>query len=104
MRTLAPAPTYTYDPTRLTFGRPSLLNGKKKLTIAAGPNNPVGSTWIDLTKDTFGIHGTPDPRLVGKRASHGCIRLTNWDARELGSAVRKGTVVVFEGREKAVKA
>lgn len=97
VRTLAPAPTYTYDPSRLTFGKP-----KKKLTIAAGPNNPVGSTWIDLTKDTFGIHGAPDPRLIGKRASHGCVRLTNWDAAELGAAVRKGTVVVFEGVEKKV--
>lgn len=99
VRTLAPAPTYTYDPSRLTFGKPT-----RKLTIAAGPNNPVGSTWIDLTKDTFGIHGSPDPRLIGKRASHGCVRLTNWDAAELGSAIRKGTVVVFQGTEKVVKA
>ncbi len=99
VRTLAPAPTYTYDPSRLTFGKPT-----KKLTIAAGPNNPVGSTWIDLTKDTFGIHGAPDPRLIGKRASHGCVRLTNWDAAELGSAIRKGTVVVFQGAEKVIKA
>ena len=99
VRTLAPAPTYTYDPSRLTFGKPT-----KKLTIAAGPNNPVGSTWIDLTKDTFGIHGAPDPRLIGKRASHGCVRLTNWDAAELGSAIRKGTVVVFQGVEKTFKA
>ena len=95
VRTLAPAPTYTYDPSRLTFGKP-----KTKLTIAAGPNNPVGSTWIDLTKDTFGIHGSPDPRLIGKRASHGCVRLTNWDAAELGAAVRKGAAVVFQGAEK----
>ncbi len=99
VRTLAPAPTYTYDPSRLTFGKPT-----RKLTIAAGPNNPVGSTWIDLTKDTFGIHGAPDPRLIGKRASHGCVRLTNWDAAELGAAVRKGTTVVFQGAEKVVKA
>jgi lipoprotein-anchoring transpeptidase ErfK/SrfK len=98
VRTLAPAPTYTYDPSRLTFGKPT-----KKLTIAAGPNNPVGSTWIDLTKDTYGIHGSPDPRLIGKRASHGCVRLTNWDAAELGSAVRKGAVVTFQGAEKTFK-
>jgi lipoprotein-anchoring transpeptidase ErfK/SrfK len=98
VRTLAPAPTYTYDPSRLTFGKPT-----KKLTIAAGPNNPVGSTWIDLTKDTFGIHGSPDPRLIGKRASHGCVRLTNWDAAELGSAVRKGTAVTFQGVETRAK-
>jgi len=94
VRTLAPRPTYTYDPSRLTFGKP-----KAKLTIKAGPNNPVGSTWIDLTKDTYGIHGTPDPRLVNKRASHGCVRLTNWDAAELGSAVNKGAKVIFMGAE-----
>jgi len=94
VRTLAPRPTYTYDPSRLTFGKP-----KAKLTIKPGPNNPVGSTWIDLTKDTYGIHGTPDPRLVNKRASHGCVRLTNWDAAELGSAVNKGAKVIFMGEE-----
>ncbi|MDI1365941.1 MAG: L,D-transpeptidase, partial [bacterium] len=94
VNTVAPRPTYTYDPARLTFGEP-----KGKLTIAAGPNNPVGSTWIDLTKDTYGIHGTPDPKLVNKRASHGCVRLTNWDAAELGAAVRKGAKVLFLGAE-----
>ncbi len=96
VRTTAPNPTYTYDPSRLTFGKAS--NGK--LTIKAGPNNPVGSTWIDLTKDTYGIHGTPDPRLVGKTASHGCVRLTNWDVRQLSLAVKKGTKVAFVGVER----
>jgi len=94
VNTVAPRPTYTFDPTRLTFGKP-----KGKLTLQPGPNNPVGSTWIDLTKDTYGIHGTPDPRLVNKRASHGCVRLTNWDAAELGAAVQKGAKVVFLGSE-----
>ncbi len=97
VRTTAPNPTYTYDPSRLTFGKAS--NGK--LTIKAGPNNPVGSTWIDLTKDTYGIHGTPDPRLVGKTASHGCVRLTNWDVRQLSLAVKKGTKVAFVGVEQS---
>ena len=97
VRTVAPNPTYTYDPSRLTFGKAE----QGKLTIKAGPNNPVGSTWIDLTKDTYGIHGTPDPRLVGKTASHGCVRLTNWDARQLAAAVKKGTVVAFVGAEQA---
>ena len=95
VRTVAPNPTYTYDPSRLTFGKAS--NGK--LTIKAGPNNPVGGTWIDLTKDTYGIHGTPDPRLVGKAASHGCVRLTNWDVRQLSQAVKAGTKVAFLGVE-----
>jgi lipoprotein-anchoring transpeptidase ErfK/SrfK len=96
VRTVAPNPTYTYDPSRLTFGKAS--NGK--LTIKAGPNNPVGGTWIDLTKDTYGIHGTPDPRMVGKTASHGCVRLTNWDVRQLSQAVKAGTKVAFMGVEK----
>jgi lipoprotein-anchoring transpeptidase ErfK/SrfK len=95
VRTVAPNPTYTYDPSRLTFGKTE----QGKLTIKPGPNNPVGSTWIDLTKDTYGIHGTPDPRQVGKTASHGCVRLTNWDARQLGAAVKKGAVVAFVGVE-----
>ncbi len=95
VRTVAPDPTYTYDPSRLTFGKAAA----GKLTIKPGPNNPVGSTWIDLTADTYGIHGTPDPRLVGKAASHGCVRLTNWDARQLGKAVKKGATVVFLGEE-----
>ncbi len=97
VRAVASNPTYTYDPSRLTFGKA----GQGKLTIKAGPNNPVGSTWIDLTKDTYGIHGTPDPRLVGKTASHGCVRLTNWDVRQLSQAVKKGTVVAFVGVEQA---
>jgi lipoprotein-anchoring transpeptidase ErfK/SrfK len=86
-------PTYTYDPSRLTFGDRST----GKLTIRPGPNNPVGVVWIDLSIPTYGIHGAPDPRLVGKTASHGCVRLTNWDARQLASAVKRGATVSFVG-------
>ena len=93
VRTIAPAPTWTYDPTKLSFGDKSA----GKLTIKAGPNNPVGAVWIDLTKDTYGIHGAPEPKLVGKTASHGCVRLTNWDAVQLSKAVEKGTKVIFLG-------
>jgi len=91
---VAENPTWTYDPEKLNFGK-----AKKKLTIAAGPNNPVGLVWIDLSKDTYGIHGTPDPAKVGKTDSHGCVRLTNWDALELASAVDEGAKVVFVGSE-----
>jgi hypothetical protein len=59
-----------------------------------GPNNPVGSTWIDLG-DGFGIHGTPEPQNIGRTYSHGCIRLTNWDAKALGKMVHSGTEVDF---------
>ena len=89
VRAVAPTPTYYFDPSGRDWGP------DKRLTIAAGPNNPVGGTWIDLTKEGYGIHGSPDPRLIGKTASHGCVRLTNWDAAELGRAVQQGTTVTF---------
>jgi len=84
-------PTYTYDP---RFGFKG-VKAKSKLEIAEGPNNPVGTVWIDLTKPTYGIHGTGHPEAIGKVESHGCVRLTNWDADELAHMVRKGTEVTF---------
>lgn len=62
-----------------------------KTTIAPGPRNPVGPVWIDLSKEHYGIHGTPDPSRIGYSQSHGCIRLTNWDALQLASMVKPGT-------------
>jgi lipoprotein-anchoring transpeptidase ErfK/SrfK len=62
-----------------------------KVKLPPGPNSPVGVVWIDLSKEHFGIHGTPEPSRVGKTQSHGCIRLTNWDAEELAGLVEKGT-------------
>jgi lipoprotein-anchoring transpeptidase ErfK/SrfK len=61
----------------------------------------VGLVWIDLTKDTYGIHGGPEPEQIGKVSSHGCVRLTNWDAMALGKAVKAGTPVVFVGAARA---
>lgn len=87
---IAPEPNYTYDPTRVTYDR-----GDKKLVIPAGPNNPVGSVWIDLSRDTYGIHGTPDPSKIGKTFSSGCVRLTNWDAEQLAASVKIGVEVRF---------
>jgi len=95
---VAPHPAYFYDPARLTFAPEG---AKGKLRIAPGPNNPVGATWIALTVPTYGIHGSPDPTTIGKRQSHGCVRLTNWDAVELGKAVKKGVTVDFVGQDKA---
>jgi lipoprotein-anchoring transpeptidase ErfK/SrfK len=92
VRAVAPNPVYYYNPERLTFGREKAPG---RLEIKAGPNNPVGATWIDLTKDTYGIHGSPDPETIGKDQSHGCVRLTNWDAAELATAVKSGTRVAF---------
>jgi lipoprotein-anchoring transpeptidase ErfK/SrfK len=86
-------PTYHYDPKFAFKG----VKAKHKLTIRPGPKNPVGLVWISLTAPSYGIHGTPSPEKVSKTESHGCIRLTNWDALALASMVHPGTVVDFEG-------
>lgn len=88
---VAPEPNYTYDPDRVSYDR-----GDRKVIVPAGPNNPVGSVWIDLSRDTYGIHGTPDPSKVGKTFSSGCVRLTNWDAEQLASRVKPGVRVEFK--------
>jgi len=63
----------------------------EKATVPPGPRNPVGLVWIALSKENYGIHGTPAPAMIGYSQSHGCIRLTNWDALELARMVRPGT-------------
>ncbi|MBX9601765.1 MAG: L,D-transpeptidase [Bryobacteraceae bacterium] len=67
-----------------------------KAKVAPGPNNPVGLVWIDLSKDHYGIHGTPEPAAIGKAQSHGCIRLTNWDALHLAALVKPGMRAVLQ--------
>ncbi|WP_374989869.1 L,D-transpeptidase [Rhizobium sp. TH2] len=84
-------PNYTYNP-KINFQQG---NNTKVLTIPPGPNGPVGTIWIALDKPTYGIHGTPDPSRIGRSQSHGCIRLTNWDARELAKMVKPGVTVEF---------
>ena len=84
-------PNYTYNP-KVNFKQGS---NNEILTIPPGPNGPVGTVWIALSKPTYGIHGTPDPSRIGKTSSHGCIRLTNWDAEELAKLVKPGVVVHF---------
>ncbi|MBQ0821489.1 L,D-transpeptidase [Microvirga terrae] len=91
VRAVAPNPNYTYNPDYAFKG----VKAKEKFEIKPGPNNPVGSTWIDLSVESFGIHGTPDPEKVGKSHSQGCVRLTNWDVEELSKMVEKGTPVEF---------
>jgi lipoprotein-anchoring transpeptidase ErfK/SrfK len=68
----------------------------KKATLPPGPNGPVGVVWIDLSKDHYGIHGTPEPEKIGRTESHGCIRLTNWDAARLAQMVRSGTPALLQ--------
>jgi lipoprotein-anchoring transpeptidase ErfK/SrfK len=90
-------PNYTYNP-NINFKQGQ---NDKILTIPPGPNGPVGSVWIALDKPTYGIHGTPDPSKIGKTESHGCVRLTNWDARELAKLVSPGVTVEFVGGSSA---
>jgi lipoprotein-anchoring transpeptidase ErfK/SrfK len=91
VRTVQYDPIYHYDPKFAFKG----VKTKEKFVIKPGPNNPVGSVWIDLTAPSYGIHGTPNPEKVSKTESHGCVRLTNWDVRSLAGMVRKGTTVDF---------
>lgn len=84
-------PGYTYNP-KINFKQG---DNDQILQIPPGPNGPVGSVWIALSKPTYGIHGTPEPSKIGKSSSHGCVRLTNWDATELAKMVKPGTTVEF---------
>jgi lipoprotein-anchoring transpeptidase ErfK/SrfK len=91
VKSIVENPMYPYRPDK-NFQQG---NNTQPLDLPPGPNNPVGSIWIDLTKETYGIHGTPEPEFVGKKASHGCVRLTNWDVEELAKLVKPGTRVNF---------
>jgi lipoprotein-anchoring transpeptidase ErfK/SrfK len=90
---VAPEATYSYQPDE-NFQQG---DNDKPLTLPPGPNNPVGGIWIDLSEPTYGLHGTPEPELIDKTQSHGSVRMTNWDARELAGMVEKGTIVEFAG-------
>lgn len=88
---VAPMPNYTYNP-KVNFQQGE---NTEVLTIPPGPNGPVGSMWIGLSKPTYGIHGTPEPSQIDKTGSYGCVRLTNWDADELSTMVSPGVTVEF---------
>ena len=90
---IAPDPNYTFNPENIEGS-----TTKETVIVPPGPNGPVGSTWIDLGKPTYGIHGTPYPSKINAMESNGCVRLTNWDAEELAGIVRpEETVVEFVG-------
>jgi lipoprotein-anchoring transpeptidase ErfK/SrfK len=90
VNTVAPNPIYYYNPANFVQGK-----NTTRLELPPGPNNPVGTMWIDLSEPSYGIHGTPEPSRIDKTGSHGCIRLTNWDAEELATLVQPGVVVSF---------
>ena len=84
-------PPFNYNPDLFWDADPAHAKAK----IPPGPNGPVGVVWIDISKPHYGIHGTPEPATVGHTSSHGCVRLTNWDALRLAAMVGKGTKVEF---------
>jgi lipoprotein-anchoring transpeptidase ErfK/SrfK len=84
-------PTFSYNPD--LFWDADSSHGKAKL--AAGPNNPVGVIWIQINREHFGLHGTPEPSQIGRAESHGCIRMTNWDVVRLAALVKNGTPVLL---------
>jgi len=85
-------PTFHYNPELFWDAKP----GDTKETLKPGPNGPVGVVWMDLDKEHYGIHGTSTPETIGRTASHGCIRLTNWDAARLSLMVKPGIPAVFQ--------
>ncbi len=85
-------PTFYFDPQLFWNANPK----DAKATIKPGPRNPVGVVWIGLDKEHYGIHGTPEPASIGHATSHGCVRLTNWDAAEIAQMAAPGTQVAFQ--------
>ncbi len=80
-------PDFHYNP-KLFW---DVSNAKDAQLLKPGPNSPVGVVWLDLNKPHYGIHGTSEPQTIGRAESHGCIRLTNWDAARLAAMVKPGT-------------
>jgi lipoprotein-anchoring transpeptidase ErfK/SrfK len=85
-------PVFNYNPDLFWDADPAHAKAK----IPPGPNNPVGVVWVDISKEHFGLHGTPEPSTIGRTESHGCVRLTNWDAIKLGRLVSVGTIVTIQ--------
>lgn len=85
-------PPFAYDPTLFW----DVSDSEESQQLPPGPNGPVGLVWIDLNKEHYGIHGTPAPETIGRAQSHGCVRLTNWDAARLAQMVSGSTKVVFQ--------
>lgn len=85
-------PTFHYNPALFWDADPT----HARATLAAGPNNPVGTRWIDLSKPHYGLHGTAEPASIGKTQSHGCVRLTNWDVERVAAAIGPDVVVVMQ--------
>jgi len=85
-------PKFHFNPKLFWDAKP----GEKSAMLPPGPNGPVGVVWMDLSKEHYGIHGTPVPENIGRTASHGCVRMTNWDAARVSLMVKAGTPAIFQ--------
>ena len=85
-------PAFHYNPALFWDAKPS----QTRATIPPGPNNPVGAVWIDINVKHYGLHGTPEPSHIGHTESHGCVRMTNWDAARVAALIKVGTPVAFK--------
>lgn len=90
--TFAYLPPFAFQPDLLWY----VSKDEKERNIPPGPNGPVGVAWLDLTKEHYGIHGTPEPQTIGRAESAGCVRLTNWDVARLSRMIPTGTTAVFQ--------
>ncbi|MGH9420395.1 MAG: L,D-transpeptidase, partial [Thermoanaerobaculia bacterium] len=88
---ISPMPHFHYDPTLYH----DVPDSEPDAHMNPGPNSPVGVVWMALSKPHYGMHGTPDPDSIGYASSHGCVRLTNWDAQEVSHRIGKGIPVSF---------
>lgn len=89
---IATSPTFRWDKGVLEYGKRT----ENSFLLPPGPNNPVGVLWIGLNKPGIGIHGTNSPQTIGRAASHGCMRVANWDVVRLSKLITKGMTVVIE--------
>ena len=86
---IAKLPRFRHDKAMLKYGKRS---GDFHM-LPPGPNSPVGVMWIALNKKGIGLHGTNEPDTIGHAASHGCVRLANWDAVRLAQKIKAGVPV-----------
>jgi len=100
-----PLPIGTWKVTSIAYNPPfhyqpdlfwDVADTKDEQKLPPGPNGPVGTVWIDLSKEHYGIHGTSEPQTIQRAQSHGCVRLTNWDAARVSQMVADGMEVIFQ--------
>jgi lipoprotein-anchoring transpeptidase ErfK/SrfK len=89
---IATLPWYRHDDGVLYHG----VRTANFCNIPAGPSNPVGVLWCGLNRPGIGVHGTNQPFTIGRAASHGCIRLANWDAIRLSAMITEGMTVIID--------